>query len=450
MYNALLKQQIEQYLGNPDDIPERFRALLDVVSRSYDAYEREPFEDAGNSAAIEVEPHVTTARELQLRTMRLASLMENLQAGVLVEDENDRIIVINQSFCDMFRIEQTPQELAGALTIGMADRVKHLFIDPDGFIERVGDLMAGRGRTIGDVLRLCDGRTFERDYIPIIVDGVYRGHLWQCRDVTESRHAREAIELLNEELRKANRLLTIERKRDKEVMARLEEVNQMKSEFVSSVSHELRTPLASILGFAQTILMDPELPADMRTEFLHIILEEGRRLAKLINDVLDLARIESGRVILEKGSCDLTSIIKRATQSVVMQAEAKTITLAVDMPAESIVATVDADRMQQVLINLLGNAVKFTPDGGAITLRARVENGDVVIDVADTGLGIPADDIPRLFEKFFRVHRPGLDIRGTGLGLAIAKHSVELHGGTLTVRSEEHKGSTFTIRFPQT
>jgi signal transduction histidine kinase len=375
--------------------------------------------------------------------------MENLQAGVLIEDEDERILVINHRFCDMFGLERSPQDLVGTPSSGMADGVKHFLLDSEGFTARITELMRNRERAMGDVLRLADGRTFERDYIPIIVDGEYRGHLWQCRDVTGSRHSQEAIELLNEELRKANQLLTIERERDKELMARLEEVNQMKSEFVSSVSHELRTPLASILGFAQTILMDPDLPADMRGEFLQIILEEGRRLAKLINDVLDLARIESGRVILEKTACDLVPIIKRALQAIHMQADAKSLDLRVGLPESSIIASVDADRIQQVIVNLLGNAVKFTPSGGRVELHAGVRDGMVVVDVSDTGLGIPAGDIPRLFEKFFRVHRPGLDIRGTGLGLAIAKHSVELHGGNLTVQSEEHKGSTFTIRFPQ-
>jgi PAS domain S-box-containing protein len=469
MYNALLQQQIREHLNDAGEIPERFGALLRAVSESYDTFESdreaidrevidreasidEPFNPgAREDVATDLDRRVDlrAAQELQYRTSRLAALMENLQAGVLVEDEEERIIVINQSFCDMFGIEHTPQELVGAASSGMAEGVKSLLLDPESFMARIRELMARRERTIGDVLRLVDGRTFERDYIPIIVDGEYRGHLWQCRDVTGTRHAQEAIELLNEELRKANQLLTIERERDKELMARLEEVNQMKSEFVSSVSHELRTPLASILGFAQTILMDPDLPADMRGEFLQIILEEGRRLAKLINDVLDLARIESGRVILEKNACDLVPIIKRAVQAVLMQAELKSLALEVDLSESSIIARVDADRMQQVLVNLLGNAVKFTPAGGAIELRAGVRDGEVVIDVSDTGLGIPADDIPRLFEKFFRVHRPGLDIRGTGLGLAIAKHSVELHGGILTVQSEEHRGSTFTIRFPQ-
>lgn len=269
------------------------------------------------------------------------------------------------------------------------------------------------------------------------------------RDITERKHAAENISKLNDELRRANELLTIERDHEKEHVAILEELNLMKSEFVSSVSHELRTPLASIIGFAQTILIDPELPSGMQQEFLQIILEEGKRLAKLINDLLDLARIENGRVILENVEADVVPLVQKAAQSIILQADAKSIAVSTSFDEDSIVAVFDIDRMMQVMINLLSNAVKFTPDGGKVEVRARVEGGDVVIDVADTGLGIPADDIPRLFEKFFRVHRPGLDIRGTGLGLAIARHAVELQRGTLTVQSEENNGSIFTIRFPQ-
>jgi PAS domain S-box-containing protein len=261
------------------------------------------------------------------------------------------------------------------------------------------------------------------------------------RDITERKEAAN-------ELEKMNRLLTIERDRQKEHLARLEELNVMKSEFVSSVSHELRTPLASILGFAQTIIIDPELPVETRQEFLQIIVDEGKRLAKLINDLLDLARIENGRVALEATRTDLLPVIRRALQSVRMQADAKSLTIRADLPTESLPATFDVDRILQVMINLLGNAVKFTPSGGSVGVRASVQESDVVIQVDDTGLGIPKSDIPHLFEKFYRVHRPGMEIRGTGLGLAIARHSVELHGGSLTVQSEENKGSTFTIRFP--
>ncbi|MEP7218708.1 MAG: PAS domain S-box protein [Bacteroidota bacterium] len=389
------------------------------------------------------------AMELQYRSSRLTALVENLQAGVLVEDESERVVVMNQTFCDMFDIRQSPHDLVGKESSGLAEGAKRLFADPDGFVNRVNEVMAGRKLCIDEELVLTDGRIFERDYIPIFVGDIYRGHLWHCRDVTERKMAQAAINALNSELKETNHLLRIERDKEKEHVRVLEELNQMKSEFVSSVSHELRTPLASIIGFTQTILIDPDLPTEMQREFLQIVFDEAKRLAKLINDMLDLSRIESGSAIVEKCPTDVIPLVERGIQSVVMQAESRGISLTSVVDRPSLIANVDPDRTLQVIINLLSNAVKFTPDGGWVQIRARVEGSEVILEVQDTGMGIPEGDLPNLFQKFFRVHRPGTAIRGTGLGLAITKHIVELQAGTITVQSTENVGSTFTVRFPQ-
>lgn len=268
-------------------------------------------------------------------------------------------------------------------------------------------------------------------------------------DITERKEIEANIQKLNQELHEANMLLREERDIEKEHVKVLEQLNQMKSEFVSSVSHELRTPLASIIGFAQTILVDPELPTEVQQEFLKIILDEGKRLAKLINDLLDLARIESGRAIMEKSETDLVPLIQRAIYAIAMQADGKKQTVRTEIDESSLVANFDGDRVAQVIVNLLGNAVKFTPEGGTISVGARFAGPNLEIRVSDTGLGIPMDDISKLFDKFYRVHRPGLEIRGTGLGLAIARQLVELHGGKISVESEVNKGSTFTILLPR-
>lgn len=229
----------------------------------------------------------------------------------------------------------------------------------------------------------------------------------------------------------------------------LQKLDVMKNEFISSVSHELRTPLASIIGFAQTLQLDPDLPVETRNEFLQIIHDEGKRLAKLINDLLDLARIESGRIQLEKRQENLVALLKRALESVAMFADSKRITLTFETDVEELQTQLDPDRFTQMIVTVIGNAVKFTPQGGAVRVTAKTADKKIYISVADNGLGIPEEDLPHLFEKFYRVHRAGLDIRGTGLGLAIAKQLVELHGGNIHVESTENHGSTFTITLPQ-
>lgn len=396
--------------------------------------------------AIEWKQGAEALRESEERYRIVA---ETATDAILTVDQDNRIIFANHSTQGVFGYaapEILWQDLGLLLDVPIEEihRIAHQKTEDRSMDARAnGNSVALQGRhRNGTALPL------EVSVGEFIKNG---RHFFTCiiRDVTERKRAEEDINQLNEELRQANELLTIERDREKEHVAVLEELNLMKSEFVSSVSHELRTPLASIIGFAQTIMIDPDLPAEMRQEFTQIILEEGKRLAKLINDLLDLARIESGRVVLENCEGDVVSLVKRAVQSIAMQADAKAIDVSVVFDDDEIVAVFDHDRMLQVLINLLSNAVKFTPAGGRIGVHARVEGGDIVIDVSDTGLGIPAEDIPKLFEKFFRVHRPGMDIRGTGLGLAIARHAVELQGGTLTVQSEENRGSIFTIRFPQ-
>jgi PAS domain S-box-containing protein len=507
MFNPLLQRQIRETLGTEEAIPDELVPLLDAINRSYDQYQidrtltdrsmnirrneltaanRQLVQESEHRAIVlkklkkslatlqleqingtarpngnddpvyladllqrQIEQRKLAEEELRATNSRLLALVENLEAGVLVNDEHGRIVVINQIFCDMFGLSNDLPSLLGTRGSISSEDVKHLFVDPEEFIACSKQRLQDRQPVTGDELNLADGRTYERDYIPIIVDRQYHGHLWQFRDISERKRAERSIRQLNRQLVESNRLLRIERDSEKEHVRMLERVNLMKSEFVSSVSHELRTPLASIIGFAQTILMEPELPAEVHREFLQIVLDEGKRLSKLINDILDLARIESGRAIVEKSPTDLVPLIERALYSIAMQAEAKSISIASRLEQPSMIASFDADRISQVIINLLGNALKFTPAGGQITVYAAFVDTEVEVRVSDTGMGIPEGEIPMLFQKFYRVHRPGLEIRGTGLGLAIVRQLVELHNGTISVESGVDRGSTFTIRIPR-
>ncbi|MCS6807591.1 MAG: ATP-binding protein [Bacteroidota bacterium] len=246
--------------------------------------------------------------------------------------------------------------------------------------------------------------------------------------------------------------MEFERDRERQHAEALHRINEMKNEFVSQVSHELRTPLASIIGFAQTLLRSPHLAPDKVQQFLTIILDDGRRLERLVEDLLDIARIESGTMHLVRQPSDIRTILEYAISIIAPEAEYKRITITqAYLDTHLPLLSLDPDRITQVFVNLLANAVKFTPPNGSITVSATRTSEYVQVAVQDTGIGIAEHDLPRLFEKFFRVKQKdsnGQDIRGTGLGLSIAKQIVELHGGTIRVQSIVGQGSTFSVIIP--
>ena len=241
----------------------------------------------------------------------------------------------------------------------------------------------------------------------------------------------------------------------------LEEVSRHKSAFLASMSHELRTPLNAIIGFAEVLLDENLSPSpEERREFLEHVLNSGRHLLGLINEVLDLSKIEAGRMELRRSRMDVGGLIEEVAGSLRPLAETKGIHLTRQVPDGLPFVSADQAKMRQVLLNLAGNAVKFTLPGGTIAIRAERSGNPqasegtgaqgrwVEISVADTGIGIPAEHQERIFLEFERV--PGAEGKeqGTGLGLAIARRFVELHGGAIRVKSSPGHGSTFTFTLP--
>jgi signal transduction histidine kinase len=230
----------------------------------------------------------------------------------------------------------------------------------------------------------------------------------------------------------------------------IEAANRHKSEFLANMSHELRTPLNAIIGFSEVLgeRLFGELN-EKQAEYAEDILSSGRHLLSLINEILDLSKVEAGRMELQLATFDLPLAIDNARTFVRERATGHGITLdvAVDERLGDFVG--DERKIKQILLNLLSNAVKFTPEGGRIGIKAQPTYGAVEISVTDTGIGIAAEDQPRIFEEFRQV---GSDhahkIEGTGLGLTLAKKFVELHGGKIWVTSEMGKGSSFTFTLP--
>jgi len=229
---------------------------------------------------------------------------------------------------------------------------------------------------------------------------------------------------------------------------REKEIDRMKTDFVSNVSFELRTPLASILGFSGTILKDKEMPPETRDEFNEIIFKESTRLAKLIEDILSISRIESGCSIYEPREMEIRPVMQDVHNSFKEKALKKGINLINNLNGDALQMHADPKAIRQVMVKLVGNAIKATGKGGSVITSAERKNNKIILKVSDTGIGIPQKDITRIFDKFYRVYRDGQPLSGTGLGLSIVKEIVDFHKGEVKVESKENKGTTFRIILP--
>ena len=240
-------------------------------------------------------------------------------------------------------------------------------------------------------------------------------------------------------------------KRELEVAnAQIAEISRLKSEFLANMSHELRTPLNAILGFSE-ILKDNlvELTPEQRQECLENIHTSGKHLLELVNDVLDLSKIEAGRMELAYDHFGVLSAVKEVHNVIRSLSERRDINLSIDVVPEDLEVKADKSKLKQVLYNLLSNAIKFTPQGGRVWVNARAEGDDLVVAVGDTGVGIPVEHHARIFDEFYQLDSATTrQIEGTGLGLSLTRRLVELHGGAIGLTSEPGEGSVFTFRLP--
>ena len=230
----------------------------------------------------------------------------------------------------------------------------------------------------------------------------------------------------------------------------LKKMDQVRRDFVANVSHELRTPLSILRGYIETLLDNPKTARAERIRILRVMERHSDRLELLVEDLLTLAELESGDPHLQIGTVDLSTFLAEIVRDWEKKLTSKKLNIVVDVPSESSQICVDRTRLQEALYNLLDNAVKYSRKRGEIRLSARQRDGEIELAVSDDGIGIAKEDLPRIFERFYRADkaRSPDKVRGTGLGLAIVKHVAQLHGGRVEAESEVEKGTTIRVILP--
>jgi signal transduction histidine kinase len=394
------------------------------------------------------------------------AILRSMVDGVIVLDNQQRIIELNHAAMDL--IERKRSEVIGQLySRVLPGQAGLLELKPD-MPETKALIVMGKGPE----------QYYYRVYItPITTQQRFSGHLLILHDDTEvvkaevtsrerailetelneRKQVADQLAGLNEELRSLNSQLETkveERTRQlEEAVGVAEASSQAKSEFLASMSHELRTPLNSIIGFSQ-VLHEQYFGSlnDKQAEYVTDIVDSGKHLLSLINDILDLSKIEAGKMEFEVSEVKIADILKNSFVMIKEKALVHSISLEIQM-GEDIVGTqivADERRLKQVMFNLLSNAAKFTPDGGAIRVDASKAGKELIISVSDTGIGMTPQEQKRLFEKFYQASGGIRDkTPGTGLGLAITKSIIEKHGGRIWMESEGlNKGSRFTFTLP--
>jgi PAS domain S-box-containing protein len=563
--NKLLERQMQRYLpgtsagADPVAYPgeDEIARFVQAVNNSYNGFEKDLALSARAFHISEQDYKVINEQlteEVNIRKKRLTQLITNLNNGILVEDENRKIILANQLYCDMFGIPAPPDHLTGMDCSGSAGRSKFLFKDPNAFVARVDELLVQKQLVTGDELELADGRVLVRDYVPIYIEDDYKGHLWKYKDITEEKYyqkelqrlalvasanengvtfcrpdgvvfwanegflkltgytmedlgGRTAVELCKGPL--SDRVLLREmvadfmngRNFDVEVIhyrkdgtwfwgrakgqaildeaGKLEqyfaiiediterknveaaliearesavESSQAKEIFLANMSHEIRTPMNAILGMSRQ-LQKTELCGKQRT-FLDTIHSAAENLLVIINDILDISKIEAGKLTLEKIGFRMQDVIMRTKQVMLHKAEEKGLKLSVSIGDEvSAVLLGDPYRLNQVLLNLVSNALKFTERG---TVSIDCQSGErtgrrqmITLKVTDTGIGMDKSFVRDLFQKFLQEDKTvARKYGGTGLGMSISKQLVELMDGHIQVFSEKGKGTEIVLFIP--
>ncbi len=331
---------------------------------------------------------------------RMEAILASMIEGVLVVNEQGRLQLVNDAARRLLRLD------TGSINHSYIEAIRH-----PGIVDHIRQALNGEDTEGLEFSVTRDTtRTLVARVAPVTAAG--RGAVLVLHDITELRKA-----------------------------------DQVRRDFVANVSHELRTPLTAIKGYAEALLDDPD-DADAREKFLDIIHRHATRMERLVKDLLRLARLDAGQETVEPVRCDVEGLLKGLVHDFEPMAAQKQQSIAVTVSPAAKTLTTDAMKLHDIARNLIENAVNYTPDGGAIDVRADVLDGAFQLTVADTGHGIAPDDLGRVFERFYRVDKSRTRPGGTGLGLSIVKHLVHVLGGEVTASNQDGGGALFTVTLP--
>jgi two-component system, OmpR family, phosphate regulon sensor histidine kinase PhoR len=388
----------------------RVRAIADVarrysagdLSRHAQDYGSDELGTVARALDASVQELGGRLEELSRDRARMEAILSGMVEGVLVVDRGGRLQLVNHAAQKMLRVE--PQ----ATGRPYVEVIRH----PD-IAEQLATALAGQTVESRELALTRDpGKTFVARAAPVSSTGG-AGAVLVLHDITDLRRA-----------------------------------DQIRRDFVANVSHELRTPLTAIRGYVEALLDEPTDPHGTR-RFLEIIARHSTRMERLVKDLLRLARLDARQETLETAICDMRQIFNAVLTDVAPTIETKQQHVTVDVPDEATQVEADPAKLHDVVRNLVENAVNYSPEGASIALSAAAGHGLFTITVADSGPGIPPEDLGRVFERFYRVDKSRARPGGTGLGLAIVRHLVELHGGEAAAANKRDGGAEFTVTLPQ-